>query len=155
MIVFREKQYSSVTTKTIHGVKKTVNSIKPSVKKKSSYELKKSAVAASKKIKRKKNAAGYVLNDVVQNPGNYIGDKVVKPTVEAPVTGLLSKVVPIPGATATQITVLAPIEKRMYPKRVRVGLEKAANWAGTKAKHAFNAAGELFRHNPGAFIPGL
>lgn len=147
MIKFKQKEYSSTTAKAIYRAKKAVNSLK-GPRGASPYAVKRSAVNSAKKVKT-------LAYNVADNPGHYLGEKVVRPTIEAPVTGIASKLIPIPGMTATQVTVLAPIEKKFQPKIVRKGLEKVGKVVGNITKHTTNAAKDIMMSNPGIFIPGM
>lgn len=148
MIKFRQKEYSSLTTKAIYQGKKALNAVRKTAKQKSTMNLKRASIKSAKGIKHSKN-------ELLLNPGNVIGERVVRPTIEAPITGVASKVIPVPGMTATQVTVLAPMEKKLYPKVVREGLERVGKYVGKKSAHAINATKEILQHNPGTFFPGM
>jgi hypothetical protein len=104
MIKFRQKEYSSTLARTLHNAKKTLG-------KKNTIALKRATIKTANKLKKSGSVVEYLANDFISNPGVYIGDKVVRPTVEAPITGIASKIIPIPGATATQLTVDGPSKK--------------------------------------------
>lgn len=147
MIKFRQKEYSKPTTKAIYQGKKIINSLKGK-KGKSPIHLKRASVDKARALKNTKEG-------IMVDPGYYLGEKVVRPTVEAPVTGIASKFFPVPGSTATQITVLAPIEKKLYPKPIREGLEKVGKYLGNKTRTVTNATKEILQNNPGVFFPGM
>lgn len=147
MIKFRQKEYSKPTTKAIYQGKKIINSLRGK-KRKPSIRLKRAAVEKARTLKKTKEG-------IMIDPGYYLGEKVVRPTVEAPVTGVASKFFPLPGSTAAQITVLAPIEKKLYPKPIREGLEKAGKYLGNKTRTVTNATKEILQHNPNVFFPGM
>ncbi len=148
MIKFRQKEYSKNITKALYLEKKALNSIRRASKKKTALGLKRAAVKSANDLKHTKN-------ELILDTGHFIGDKVIRPTIEAPVTGIASKVIPVPGMTATQLTVLAPIEKRLQPKLVREGLEKVGKFVGKTSAPIINASKEIFQHNPGVFFPGI
>lgn len=147
MIKFKQKECSKTTTKVLYQGEKMINSLRGK-KKKSPIQLKRLSVKSSKALKDTKEG-------LMIDPGYYLGEKVIRPTVEAPITGVASKLVPVPGSTAAQITVLAPIEKRLYPKPIREGLEKAGKYLGRKTRVATNAAKNILQTNPGVFFPGM
>ena len=148
MIKFRQKEYSNVVTKAIYNKKKIANVFRKASKRKSSMGIRRDTVKSARELKHAKN-------ELILNPGHVIGEKVIRPTVEAPVTGIASKFFPLPGSTAAQITVLAPIEKKFYPKPIREGLEKAGKFIGKKSAPVINATKEILQHNPGTFFPGM
>ena len=148
MIKFRQKEFSGTITKALYNKKKIANVFRKASKRKSSMGIKKDTIKSVKELSRAKD-------ELILNPGHVIGEEVIRPTVEAPITGVARKFFPVPGSTAAQVTFLAPIEKKFYPKPIREGLEKAGKFLGKKSAPVINATKEILQNNPGTFFPGM
>lgn len=132
MIILRkQKEYSTHLEKGLAGFNKTILRKSPMQAKRAAIieerkiltPFAKPALKVSKAIEN----GNLALNQLATNPGEVINKKVIQPSIEAPITSLAMKAVPVPGSSAL-IGIVGKPEKTMW-KRLGVGdkMSKAAN----------------------------
>lgn len=135
MIILRkQKEYSTALARGLAGFNKNILRKSPMQAKRAAIieerkiltPIAKPLVKVSKAIEKGSDAA----NQVIMNPGRAFNNKIVQPSIEAPLTSVAMKAVPIPGSSALVSYVSKP-EKAMW-KKVGIGdkMSRAANKYG-------------------------
>lgn len=84
---------------------------------KTEQELKKEALGTAKKVR---NAENSIATDPYKVIGSKTNELIIKPTIDAPLGTVATKVLPVPGASAIHAKTTAPLESKMWD-RIGVG----------------------------------
>ena len=131
MIILRkQKEYSTALARGLAGFNRKVLRKTPMQAKRAAIRgekkiltpIAKPVLKASKAIEK----GNVAINQAITNPGKVVNTKVIQPSIEAPITSVAMKAVPVPGTSAL-VSVVGKPEKAMW-KKVGIGdrMSKAA-----------------------------
>lgn len=126
-MIIKRKLYSLTGTRVLAGFNKKVLRKTPMAAKRSAIKTQNKVLEATARGLNKIEGVKMAANQAAINPGRVINTKVIQPSIEAPITSVAMKTVPIPG-TSTLVSVIGKPEKTMW-KKIGVGdkMSKAAS----------------------------
>lgn len=126
-MIIKRKLYSLTGTRVLAGFNKKVLRKTPMAAKRSAIKTQNKVLEATARGLNKIEGVKMAANQAAINPGRVVNTKVIQPSIEAPITSVAMKTVPIPGTSAL-VSVVGKPEKTMW-KKIGVGdkMSKAAS----------------------------
>lgn len=126
-MIIKRKLYSLAGTRILAGFNKKVLRKAPMAAKRSAIKTQNKVLSGVARGLNKIEGVKMATNQAAINPGRVVNTKVIQPSIEAPITSVAMKTVPIPGTSAL-VSVVGKPEKTMW-KKIGVGdkMSKAAS----------------------------
>lgn len=126
-MIIKRKLYSLAGTRFLAGFNKKVLRKSPMAAKRSAVKTQNKVLTGVARGLNKVENVKTAVNQAAINPGRVVNTKVIQPSIEAPLTSVAMKAVPIPGSSAL-VGVIGKPEKAMW-KKLGVGekMSRASN----------------------------
>ena len=126
-MIIKRKLYSLTGTRFLAGFNKKVLRKSPMAAKRSAVKTQNKVLTGVARGLNKVENVKTAVNQAAINPGRVVNTKVIQPSIEAPLTSVAMKAVPIPGSSAL-VGVIGKPEKAMW-KKLGVGekMSRASN----------------------------